>query len=237
MADYGKDLAYIHDAGFLGSPRRLGRWSSRSSPTAGSSAAIVELGSGSGATAQALTEAGHRVLGIDASRAMVELARRGRRRELPRRLVGGRQAPSVRRRDRDRRGAGLRRLRARPRTSWWTCSAGCARHCGPAGSSSSTSPRGRAGRRAVRLPGRRRLGDPLHGHRVGRPAPAAHHRVPPDRGRGDVPADRGDPPPAPLARSRDRPAAPRRPLPRQGPPRLWQGAFAPGHRVFIAQAV
>ena len=39
---------------------------------------IVELGSGSGATAQALTEAGHRVLGIDASRAMVELARRRR---------------------------------------------------------------------------------------------------------------------------------------------------------------
>ena len=42
---------------------------------AGGPATLIELGSGSGATAQALTEAGHRVLGIDASRAMVELAR------------------------------------------------------------------------------------------------------------------------------------------------------------------
>ena len=36
---------------------------------------MVELGCGSGATAAALSEAGHEVLGIDASRAMVELAR------------------------------------------------------------------------------------------------------------------------------------------------------------------
>ena len=76
MADYGKDLAYIHDAGFLQPPRRRGRWSSRLLAERGLERGhIVELGSGSGATAQALTEAGHRVLGIDASRAMVELAR------------------------------------------------------------------------------------------------------------------------------------------------------------------
>lgn len=36
---------------------------------------MVELGCGSGATAAALADAGHQVLGIDASRAMVELAR------------------------------------------------------------------------------------------------------------------------------------------------------------------
>ncbi len=37
---------------------------------------MIELGCGSGATAAALSEAGHEVLGIDASRAMVALARR-----------------------------------------------------------------------------------------------------------------------------------------------------------------
>ena len=76
MADYGKDLAYVHDAGFL-------QLAEQATPVVVKMLAdrgvdrghIVELGSGSGATAQALTEAGHRVLGIDASRAMVELAR------------------------------------------------------------------------------------------------------------------------------------------------------------------
>ena len=76
MADYGKDLAYIHDAGFLqlaeqAAPLVVEMLASRGVERG----RIVELGSGSGATAQALTEAGHEVLGIDASRAMVELAR------------------------------------------------------------------------------------------------------------------------------------------------------------------
>ena len=76
MADYGKDLAYVHDAGFLqlaelATPVVVQMLADRGVERG----RIVELGSGSGATAQALTEAGHEVLGIDASRAMVELAR------------------------------------------------------------------------------------------------------------------------------------------------------------------
>lgn len=76
MADYGKDLAYIHDAGFLQLAEEAGPLVVSLLADRGLERGhIVELGSGSGATAQALTEAGHRVLGIDASRAMVELAR------------------------------------------------------------------------------------------------------------------------------------------------------------------
>lgn len=76
MADYGSDLAYIHDAGFLALAEQatpLVVTLLRERGIAGGE--IVELGSGSGATAAALAEAGHDVLGIDASRAMVELAR------------------------------------------------------------------------------------------------------------------------------------------------------------------
>jgi SAM-dependent methyltransferase len=76
MADYGKDLAYIHDKGFLALAEQATPVVVRLLADRGIERGhIVELGSGSGATAQALTEAGHRVLGIDASRAMVELAR------------------------------------------------------------------------------------------------------------------------------------------------------------------
>ena len=76
MADYGKDLAYIHDAGFLQLAEEAGPLVVSLLADRGLERGhIVELGSGSGATAQALTEAGHRVLGIDASRAMGELAR------------------------------------------------------------------------------------------------------------------------------------------------------------------
>ena len=73
MADYGADLAYVHDAGFLELAREatpfvldlLGDERAR----------VVELGCGSGETAVELSGAGHEVVGIDASRAMVELAR------------------------------------------------------------------------------------------------------------------------------------------------------------------
>ena len=76
MADYGKDLAYVHDKGFLDLAEQATPVVVRLLADRGIDRGhIVELGSGSGATAQALTEAGHRVLGIDASRAMVELAR------------------------------------------------------------------------------------------------------------------------------------------------------------------
>jgi SAM-dependent methyltransferase len=74
VADYGEDLAYIHARGFtalaeaaapvivalLGEPR----------------GPVVDLGCGSGVTTRAFADAGHDVLGVDASAAMLELARR-----------------------------------------------------------------------------------------------------------------------------------------------------------------
>jgi SAM-dependent methyltransferase len=76
MADYGKDLAYIHDQGFLGLAEQATPVVVKLLAERGvDGGRVVELGSGSGATARALTDAGHDVLGIDASRAMVELAR------------------------------------------------------------------------------------------------------------------------------------------------------------------
>ena len=74
MADYGTDLAYVHDAGFLDLARRatpfVAELLEKRIP-----ARVVEIGCGSGETAAALTEAGHEVLGIDASRAMIAMAR------------------------------------------------------------------------------------------------------------------------------------------------------------------
>jgi SAM-dependent methyltransferase len=76
VADYGKDLAYIHDAGFLQQAELATPVVVRMLAERGiERGRVVEIGSGSGATAQALTDAGHDVLGIDASRAMIELAR------------------------------------------------------------------------------------------------------------------------------------------------------------------
>jgi SAM-dependent methyltransferase len=77
MAAYGDDLAYIHDSGF-------GDFARNSAPglleilrrrgiTRG---LVVDLGCGSGVWARALCDAGFDVLGIDQSRAMLELARR-----------------------------------------------------------------------------------------------------------------------------------------------------------------
>lgn len=76
MADYGKDLAYVHDAGFLdlasqATPFVLDLLRERGIEEGG----VVELGCGSGATAEALVDDGHDVLGIDSSRAMIALAR------------------------------------------------------------------------------------------------------------------------------------------------------------------
>ncbi len=76
MADYGTDVAYIHDAGFLdlaaeATPLVVRLLAERRIE----GGRVIELGCGSGATAAALSEAGHDVLGVDASRAMVALAR------------------------------------------------------------------------------------------------------------------------------------------------------------------
>jgi SAM-dependent methyltransferase len=76
VADYGKDVAYIHDAGFLDLADQATPFVVRLLEERGvRKGRVIELGCGSGATAAALSEAGHDVLGIDASRAMVELAR------------------------------------------------------------------------------------------------------------------------------------------------------------------
>lgn len=76
MADYGADLAYIHDAGFLNLAEQATPIVVEMLRERGIEGAhIVELGCGSGATAAALADAGHSVLGIDASQAMIQLAR------------------------------------------------------------------------------------------------------------------------------------------------------------------
>ncbi|MGA3025060.1 MAG: class I SAM-dependent methyltransferase [Bryobacteraceae bacterium] len=76
MADYGTDLAYIHDAGF-------GEFALRSAPGLLSllrrnrvdHGLVVDLGCGSGIWARHLGFAGYDVVGVDASPAMIRLAR------------------------------------------------------------------------------------------------------------------------------------------------------------------
>jgi SAM-dependent methyltransferase len=73
MPAYDEDLAYIHDQGYS----QIAEGAAASVVellAAGSS--IVELGCGSGVTARRLTDAGHEVLGIDQSAALIALARR-----------------------------------------------------------------------------------------------------------------------------------------------------------------
>jgi SAM-dependent methyltransferase len=74
---YKEDLAYIHDVGHgdfaLGAAPGILEIFARNSIRGG---LVVDLGCGSGLWAGELIEAGYRVLGIDISEAMVELARR-----------------------------------------------------------------------------------------------------------------------------------------------------------------
>ncbi len=74
---YEEDLAFIHDRGFgrfaRGSAPGLLELFHRHGITDG---LVVDLGCGSGIWARALTEAGHAVVGVDLSPAMIELARR-----------------------------------------------------------------------------------------------------------------------------------------------------------------
>jgi SAM-dependent methyltransferase len=73
---YGRDLAYIHDAGF-------GEFAARAAPALVRllrargirRGLVVEFGCGGGTVARALTEAGYGALGIDISAAMIRLAR------------------------------------------------------------------------------------------------------------------------------------------------------------------
>lgn len=73
---YGRDLAFIHDAGFTGFSRRaapglLSILKHNGVPRG----RIVELGCGSGALAHALAGAGYETIGIDQSPSMIAIAR------------------------------------------------------------------------------------------------------------------------------------------------------------------
>ena len=74
---YGPDLAFIHDAGYSDFGGTAARGLVRLLRAAGiRRGRIVELGCGAGAATRRLVAAGHEVLAIDASPAMLRLARR-----------------------------------------------------------------------------------------------------------------------------------------------------------------
>ena len=76
-AVYGEDLAFVHHVGFREIPEAAARWLLRYlSAHRVPDGAIVDLASGSGIFAGAVAKTGRRVVGIDASTAMVALARR-----------------------------------------------------------------------------------------------------------------------------------------------------------------
>jgi SAM-dependent methyltransferase len=72
MAAYDEDLAYTHDRGFGCVAEDAARYVLTLLPE---HASVVELGCGSGITARRLTDAGHDVLGIDQSPALIAIAR------------------------------------------------------------------------------------------------------------------------------------------------------------------
>jgi SAM-dependent methyltransferase len=72
MAAYDEDLAYIHDQGYSRVAEEAAAFVLELLPPR---AAVVELGCGAGVTARRLTDAGHEVLGIDQSEALIALAR------------------------------------------------------------------------------------------------------------------------------------------------------------------
>ena len=77
MQSYGDDLSHIHDQGFASLAEGASRvileiLESRASGRG----KLVDLGCGSGTTAEPVAAAGHSVLGIDQSSAMLALARK-----------------------------------------------------------------------------------------------------------------------------------------------------------------
>ena len=76
MAHYRDDLAWIHQAGFSDFARTAAPGVLAMLHAHGiDDGLIVEIGCGTGVLARALTDAGYDVLGVDASSAMIELAR------------------------------------------------------------------------------------------------------------------------------------------------------------------
>jgi SAM-dependent methyltransferase len=77
MQAYESDLAYIHDVGFGDFARKAAPGLLAILRRAGiRSGSVVDLGCGSGIWAAELTRCGYDVVGIDISRAMIELARK-----------------------------------------------------------------------------------------------------------------------------------------------------------------
>ena len=105
MGGYDEDLAHVHDRGFGHVAEAAAGYVLTLLPA---HAAVVELGCGSGITARRLVDAGHEVLGIDQSPALIALARE--RAPAARFRVGSfvtEPLPRVRRRAGDRRGPQL----------------------------------------------------------------------------------------------------------------------------------
>lgn len=77
MDAYKDDLAYIHDTGFGDFARTSAPWLLETLCANGiDRGLVVDLGCGSGIWARELSRAGYEVLGIDISRAMIEIARK-----------------------------------------------------------------------------------------------------------------------------------------------------------------
>lgn len=77
MNEYGPDLAFTHDAGFSGPAQAAAnRLVSELRRRGALDGLVVDVGCGSGVTAKRLIRAGYDVLGLDASRDMLALARR-----------------------------------------------------------------------------------------------------------------------------------------------------------------
>ena len=75
MSFYGEDLAYVHDAGFTSLAALAADRLIEELHRLSKGGLVVELGAGSGVAAARLGAAGFDVLGIDASPAMIQLAR------------------------------------------------------------------------------------------------------------------------------------------------------------------
>ena len=72
---YRADLAYIHDVGHGAIARDAAARLIKELSGLGRAATVVDVGCGSGILAEAMTEAGYDVIGVDVSEAMVALAR------------------------------------------------------------------------------------------------------------------------------------------------------------------
>ncbi len=73
---YHSDLAFIHNVGFSDLARSAAAFIAKELKGAGfSQGLVVDLGCGSGALASEIVRSGFRVFGVDASPAMIEIAR------------------------------------------------------------------------------------------------------------------------------------------------------------------